>query len=69
TFMTNYCVSCHGPQLAEKNIHLDTLAGVTSAKGKVKSEVNAGAMPPRGSKAPTSAERKQLAQWIDCGPK
>lgn len=68
-FMTDYCVSCHGSTLAQKNIRLDTLAGVTASKSKVKSEVSKNAMPPFGSKAPSSAERTQLSQWITCGPK
>ena len=69
SFMSSYCVSCHGGANAQKEVRLDTLAGVTAAKSKVKAEVGAGAMPPRGAKAPTAAERAQLTQWIDCGPK
>ena len=68
-FMTNYCVSCHSGASAQKGVRLDTLAGVTAAKSKVKSEVGAGAMPPPGIRPPTTAERGQLTQWIDCGPK
>lgn len=69
TFLSNYCVSCHGPTMAQKNIRLDSLAGLTAAKAKVKSEVSGGAMPPRGSKAPSSQERAELGQWINCGAK
>jgi hypothetical protein len=69
TFMTTYCTSCHGSAMAQKNIRLDTLAGVTSAKNKVKAEVASSAMPPRGSKMPSAAERTDLGKWIDCGPK
>lgn len=69
SFMDTYCVSCHGPANAQKNVHLDTLAGVTAAKSKVKSEVQSNAMPPLFQKAPSASERTQLQQWIDCGPK
>ena len=67
-FLMSYCVNCHGPTLAQKNIKLDTLAGVVAKKSQVKSEVSGSSMPPFGSKAPTAAERKQFGQWIDCGP-
>ncbi len=69
TFLSTYCVGCHGPTIAQKNVRLDSLAGVTAAKTRVKSEVSIGSMPPRGSKAPSSQERTELGEWIDCGPK
>jgi hypothetical protein len=68
-FIASYCVSCHGPTIAQGNVKLDSLAGVTASKGKVKTEVSSSAMPPFLSPAPTAAERKELGQWIDCGPK
>lgn len=68
-FFSNYCVSCHGGGVAQAGIKLDALAGVQTNKAKVKSEVSKSSMPPRGSKAPTMAERTQLGQWIDCGAK
>ena len=68
-FLTSYCTSCHVGAAAAKGVRLDSLAGVTAAKSKVKSEVSRSAMPPLGSKAPTSAERTQFGQRIDCGPK
>jgi hypothetical protein len=68
-FLSTYCVSCHGPTIAQAKIKLDSLASVTTNKAKVKMEVSTSAMPPLGSKAPTSAERTKLGQFIDCGPK
>ena len=69
TFLSNYCVSCHGPTISQAKIKVDSLAAVVTNKAKVKAAVSNSSMPPLGSKAPTAAERKQFGQWIDCGPK
>ncbi len=66
-FLTNYCVSCHGPTVQKNNIRLDSLANVVQRKAGVKSAVLSGNMP-QGTKKPTEEERTQFGQWIDCGP-
>lgn len=64
-FLDTYCISCHGAMKPT----FKTLAEVTTNKAKMKAEVTAKVMPPKGSKAPTDEERTQFAKFIDCGPK
>jgi len=64
-FLDTYCISCHGTMKPT----FKTLAEVTTNKAKMKTEVTAKAMPPKGTKAPTDEERTQFAKFIDCGPK
>jgi hypothetical protein len=65
SFLDTYCITCH----ATMKPTFKTLAEVTTNKAKMKAEVTAKAMPPKGQKAPTDAERTQFAKFIDCGPK
>jgi hypothetical protein len=67
-FMSDYCVSCHGAVNPRNNVRLDSLAQIATRKAQVKSAVSSGAMP-QGTKKPSGAERTQLGQWLDCGPK
>ncbi|HVZ33998.1 MAG TPA: hypothetical protein VG963_16340 [Polyangiaceae bacterium] len=65
-FLTSYCVGCHGSTLVSGGVRLDSLSNLQSHKAAVKSAVADGTMP-QGSKKPTSDERTQLENWIDCG--
>ncbi len=66
-FFDSYCVSCHGPTLAQQHVRLDSLSGFTSSKKKALSEVSSNGMPPRGATAPSSAERAMFREWVQCG--
>ncbi|MDB4990520.1 MAG: hypothetical protein JWN04_5698 [Myxococcaceae bacterium] len=66
-FLSSYCVSCHGPTLAENRVRLDSLSNLSSNANKAKSEVASGSMPPRGASAPSSTERAMFSAWMACG--
>jgi uncharacterized membrane protein len=49
-------------------VTLDSLAGVQSSKAAIKVQAVTGSAMPQANPKPTSAERQQLGQWLDCGP-
>ena len=68
TFMSRYCIQCHGPTLAEKKVTLDTAASVKAFAGKANLAAGVGtSMPPSGITAPSTEERSHLSQWLACG--
>ncbi len=80
-FMSAYCTSCHASTLtgaarqrAPGDHNFDTLALIKQNPLSHLDAQSAGGpkavntiMPPRGSRAPTEAERKQLGEWLACG--
>jgi hypothetical protein len=68
-FMTKYCVTCHTGLFASHFVQLDSLAGVQTNKAAVKRQAVTGTTMPQADPKPTAAERKQLGEWLDCGPK
>ncbi len=67
-FMSLYCAGCHNPVRKEKNVLLDTAAGVrTHASSSIGQAGTGMSMPPVDSLQPTTAERAQLTAWLSCG--
>lgn len=67
-FMTMYCATCHTGLFAGHGVMLDSLAGVQRNKAAIKQQAVTGTAMPQANPKPTSAERQQLGQWLDCGP-
>ncbi len=68
-FMTTYCVDCHGPKKAEKDITLQTAPLVQTHAARSNDAAGVGtSMPPEDAGVfPTSTERAKLAEWLSCG--
>jgi cytochrome c5 len=79
-FFNEFCVSCHAKgvaaadrQGAPLDHNFDTLDGIVEEAEHIDEVAAAGpkatntSMPPKGSKAPSEAQRKQLGEWIACG--
>lgn len=70
TFFRTHCVGCHGPELQEGELRLDTLpADFTSATATVKwvevmDRLNLGEMPPPDEPRPEIADVRHVASWI-----
>ena len=63
------CVSCHGKETEEGNVRLDDVGNLSlddqlDLLNRVQEQLFLGEMPPRESRQPTEANRKQLASWI-----
>ena len=69
--MEKHCFACHGADLAEKGLRLDTLAPEFAAADKSRTwtkildRVESGEMPPKDEPRPTDSERKQLTDWLN----
>lgn len=79
-FFQDYCLSCHSVSSANRNgapddHNFDTLADVEIMKAHIDQYAGSGPsatntkMPPEGNPAPSEDERKQLSEWLACGPK
>ncbi|MCC7374974.1 MAG: DUF1592 domain-containing protein [Verrucomicrobiales bacterium] len=70
-FLTNYCVSCHGPE--KKRGDLDVQPFLEEAAlgkhretwEKIRDALEAREMPPTEKRQPSEAERQAVVQWVD----
>ena len=69
-FLTKHCVECHGADLAEAKLRLDTLAAdfvnrpASDQWVEVLDRINLGEMPPEGEPRPDADELAQVTDWI-----
>jgi hypothetical protein len=69
--LRQYCTHCHGGDRPKANLALDRHVDEAAARGdratweKVRRSLQAGDMPPAGSKRPTDAERDRLLRFLD----
>ena len=69
-FLTKHCVGCHGADLAEGKLRLDTLAAdfltrePASKWVEVLDRLNLGEMPPKDETRPDANELAQVTDWI-----
>jgi hypothetical protein len=82
-FMQNYCLTCHSMSVtgtarngAPPDHNFDELASIALLKNHIDELAGSGPsatnemMPPAiATKKPTTDERKQLSEWLACGPK
>ena len=70
-FVSKYCITCHGPDLQEGELRIDTLSrdfalgGDTHRWAEVIERVNAGDMPPEGEPRPTQDEIGVFVSKLD----
>lgn len=70
-FLTKHCLRCHGEQVQEGELRIDTLsrdfAGGGSAMhwGDVMYRVSSAEMPPPGEPQPTADEAARVAEWLN----
>jgi cytochrome c5 len=68
--LAKFCIKCHGPEVAEKELNLQTLSpdmkGSTSAArwAVVLSELSFGNMPPKGEARPSDENIKAIIAWV-----
>ena len=68
--LAKFCSKCHGPELQEKDLNLQTLSpdmkGSTSAArwAVVLAELSLGKMPPKGEAQPSAESLKAINAWI-----
>ncbi|QDU25056.1 hypothetical protein ETAA8_01170 [Anatilimnocola aggregata] len=68
--LAKFCAKCHGSDVEEKDLNLQTLAtdmkGSTSAArwAVVLSQLSLGKMPPKGEAQPTSESVKAIVDWV-----
>ncbi len=71
SFVTHYCVTCHGPTKPKGDLRLDNLStdlGVTSDRDRwlaAMKRIKAGEMPPKGKSRPADKDVRLLSEWID----
>jgi len=69
-FLKTYCYDCHGAEVQESDLRLDTLEAdfgkSTSASTwiEVMDKMNLGEMPPEGSPSPSTTELAHVTHWI-----
>ncbi|MBI1313341.1 DUF1592 domain-containing protein [bacterium] len=65
-----YCTDCHGAEVQEGGLRVDTLstdfsdAGAFDTWVQIHDRVQAGEMPPAEGTQPPAAERRQVVQWL-----
>ena len=70
-FLTQHCVSCHGPDKTKGDLRIDKLSrdfrlgGDTHHWAEVMEQVNSGEMPPKKEKRPTQAEIAAFVTSLD----
>lgn len=67
--MSRYCVSCHGTDKQEGDVHLGSLETIDevdrqSLFGIIQDVIHLSEMPPEDAKQPSDTERKILLQWV-----
>jgi hypothetical protein len=68
SFLSSYCVSCHGGSRSSGGVSLATAADASRyATAIVSAAGTRASMPPSGAAAPSAAERAELVQWLSCG--
>ena len=71
SFLTKYCVDCHGDDTQEGNVSFHELTEVRAANAhlwkSIREQVAVKEMPPREEAQPTLAERQQFAEFIVAG--
>ena len=71
TTLQRYCIDCHGEEVREASVQLNTLTldALDPASGKVLERVldvvRSGEMPPEDAEQPTEQERASLASWLE----
>ena len=69
SLVENYCIDCHGKDLAEAEIDLNQFRSLEDARQhtdvwmKVRRIVESGQMPPKDAEQPTRSERVKLESW------
>ena len=69
-FMRKHCVACHGPDVQEGDVRLDTINGNLVAGDAVDlwkdvlHRLETGEMPPKDEPQPSEAERDAVSKWI-----
>src|SRR5690242_1466454 len=62
-FLTQHCVSCHGPKKQESRLRLDEVAGMEAGNRNlwtlVHERISAGEMPPKSRPQPAEADKKK----------
>lgn len=72
-FFQTYCTDCHGADMQEADLRLDTLRPPTAEANSqatwamILEMIDTQDMPPRDEKRPTEAERQQMLSWIGSG--
>ena len=70
-FLTTYCGDCHGPDYAEADLDVASLASADEVRGdrekweRILSIIQVGAMPPADMEQPSAEERAAAVAWLD----
>lgn len=71
SFLTRYCVQCHGPNQQEGELRLDTLSTdfsdplISSKWAEVLNSINGHEMPPEDEKQPSTEAAAAFATWLE----
>ena len=69
-FFTDYCTRCHAPGAAvHQDPDFDTIEKVMAQSARINARAGAGLTMPPSDPRPSTQERADLSEWIECGTK